>query len=131
MLNRWYTLEATSLGHPKKSSLARVRELLAHPKFDAKNPNRVRAVVQQFGVGNWRGFHAVDGSGYEFMADQIIEYDSHNPQLAARFCNVFSRWNRFEPRARAQQEAALKRIQAVDKLSPNVGEWVEKTLALL
>jgi aminopeptidase N len=130
MLNRWYLSEATAISTSQKTSLTRVRELLAHPKFDTKNPNRVRAVVHAFGALNWRGFHAEDGSGYEFMADQIIEYDALNPQLAARFCNVFSRWNRFEPRARAQQETALKRIQAVDKLSPNVGEWVEKTLAV-
>jgi aminopeptidase N len=129
MLNRWYTLQATTRAGDETAALARVRELLAHPKFDAKNPNRVRAVVQQFATGNWSGFHAADGSGYEFLADQIIAYDTNNPSLAARFCNSFSRWNRFEPKARAQQERALKRIQATEKLSPNVSEWIEKTLA--
>jgi aminopeptidase N len=130
MLNRWYTLEATTRGGGEGAALARVQALLAHPKFDAKNPNRVRAVVQQFAVSNWSGFHANDGSGYEFLADQIIAYDANNPSLAARFCNSFSRWNRFEPKARAHQERALKRIQATEKLSPNVGEWIEKTLAV-
>ncbi len=128
MLNRWFAFEASARGDTQKPSLHRVRELLAHPKFDTKNPNRVRSVVQQFG-GNWRGFHAADGSGYEFMADQVIAYDANNPSLAARFCSAFSRWNRFEPTARAQQERALKCIQAVEKLSSNVSEWIEKTLA--
>jgi aminopeptidase N len=130
MLNRWYAFEATSRVGDARAALARVRGLLAHPKFDNKNPNRVRAVVQQFAMNHWRGFHAADGSGYEFLVDQIIAYDASNPSLAARFCNAFSRWNRFEPKARALQERALKRIQAVEKLSPNVGEWVEKTLAI-
>ncbi|MGL4234298.1 MAG: aminopeptidase N [Casimicrobium sp.] len=129
MLNRWYTFEATSRVGDARAALTRVHRLLAHPKFDNKNPNRVRAVVQQFAMNHWRGFHAADGSGYEFVADQIIAYDANNPSLAARFCNAFSRWNRFEPKARTLQERALKRIQAVEKLSPNVGEWIEKTLA--
>jgi aminopeptidase N len=130
MLNRWYTFEATSRIGDARAALARVHTLIAHPKFDSKNPNRVRAVVQQFAMNHWHGFHATDGSGYEFLADQIIAYDASNPSLAARFCNAFSRWNRFEPKARALQERALKRIEAVEKLSPNVAEWIEKTLAI-
>jgi aminopeptidase N len=106
-----------------------VKRLIDHPRFDSKNPNRVRAVVQQFAINHWNGFHAESGAGYEFIADQIVAFDTSNPSLAARFCSAFSRWNRFEPRARSQQEAALKRIHAVKNLSPNVGEWVEKTLA--
>ncbi len=130
MLNRWYTFEATSRIGDARAALSRVHTLLAHPKFDNKNPNRVRSVVQQFATNHWRGFHAADGSGYEFIADQIIAYDANNPSLAARFCNAFSRWNRFEPRARALQERALRRIGAVERLSPNVAEWIEKTLAV-
>ncbi len=129
MLNRWYSLQTTARIGDAAAALACVKRLLEHPKFDGKNPNRVRAVIQHFAMSHWRGFHAADGSGYEFIADQIIAYDTSNPSLAARFCNAFSRWNRFEPKARAQQERALKRIQAVEKLSPNVAEWIEKTLA--
>lgn len=128
-LNRWYTLQATARIGDAKSAVACAKRLLEHPKFDSKNPNRVRAVVQQFAVNHWRGFHAADGSGYEFIADQIIAFDANNPSLATRFCNAFSRWNRFEPNARALQERALRRIEASPKLSPNVGEWIEKTLA--
>lgn len=129
MLNRWFTLQATARIGSAGDALACVKRLIDHPRFDSKNPNRVRAVVQQFAINHWNGFHAESGAGYEFIADQIVAFDTSNPSLAARFCNAFSRWNRFEPRARSQQEAALKRIHAVKNLSPNVGEWVEKTLA--
>ncbi len=128
-LNRWFTLQATARIGDASSAVACAKRLLEHPKFDSKNPNRVRAVVQQFAVNHWRGFHAADGSGYEFIADQIIAFDANNPSLATRFCNAFSRWNRFEPNARSLQERALKRIQATPKLSANVSEWIEKTLA--
>jgi aminopeptidase N len=129
MLNRWFTLQATARIGSAGDALACVKRLIDHPRFDSKNPNRVRAVVQQFAINHWNGFHAESGAGYEFIADQIVAFDTSNPSLAARFCSAFSRWNRFEPRARSQQEAALKRIHAVKNLSPNVGEWVEKTLA--
>jgi aminopeptidase N len=129
MLNRWFTLQVTTRIGRASDALSCASRLLEHPRFDSKNPNRVRAVVQQFATNHWPGFHAESGAGYEFVADQIIAFDAGNPSLAARFCSAFSRWNRFEPRARSQQQSALKRIQAVKSLSPNVGEWVEKTLA--
>ncbi|TAG73919.1 MAG: DUF3458 domain-containing protein, partial [Burkholderiales bacterium] len=104
------------------------QSLLAHPKFDPKNPNRVRAVVHAFSDLNWSGLHASDGSGYEFVALQIIHFDQQNPSLASRFCDAFSRWHKFEPTARAQQRAALVRILESTALSANVSEIISKTL---
>jgi aminopeptidase N len=125
MLNRWFSLEACA---HRENAATFAQSLLAHPKFDNKNPNRVRAVVHSFGDQNWRGFHAEDGSGYDFVAAQILAFDAQNPSLAARFCDAFSRWHKFAEHARAQQKAALERIAASDKLSSNVRELVEKTL---
>jgi aminopeptidase N len=125
MLNRWFMLEAAA---KRTDAPAHARSLLAHPKFDAKNPNRVRAVVHVFGDANWTGFHAADGSGYQFVADQIIAFDAQNPSLASRFCDAFTRWHKFEPNARALQRSALERVRDIDKLSPNVSELVDKTL---
>jgi aminopeptidase N len=125
MLNRWFTLQAAT---EREDAVGHAKALLAHPKFDGKNPNRVRAVVQGFGDQNWRGFHAVDGSGYRFMADQILFYDAQNPSLAARFCDVFARWHRCAEPSRTQQGTQLARIAAAGTLSANVREIVEKTL---
>ena len=61
----------------------------------------MRAVVQAFADQNWEGFHASDGSGYAFIAEQILRFDAQNPSLAARFCDAFSRWYKcVEPAAR-------------------------------
>lgn len=125
MLNRWFALEAATV---RRDAATHATALLAHPKFDAKNPNRVRAVVQGFGDQNWRGFHAMDGSGYRFIADQILFYDAQNPSLAARFCDVFARWHRCADPSRTQQGAQLHRIAAASILSTNVREIIEKTL---
>ncbi len=127
MLNRWFQMEACA-NRPEGAALARVRELLTHPKFDAKNPNRVRAVVHAFGDQNWRGFHAVDGAGYAFVAEQILRYDAQNPSLAARFCDPFLRWHKCAEPQRGLQKAQLDMLVSRDGLSPNVRELIEKTL---
>jgi aminopeptidase N len=125
MLNRWFMLEA---GATRNAPSQHVKSLLQHPKFDAKNPNRVRSVVTGFSDQNWRGFHAKDASGYEFIADQILHFDAQNPSLAARFCDVFLRWHKCENSARALQKISLERIAAHASLSTNVRELIEKTL---
>lgn len=128
MLNRWFQLESSARRAAPGEALRRVRELLAHPKFDSKNPNRVRAVVHSFGDQNWRGFHAGDGAGYAFISEQILRFDVRNPSLAARFCDAFSRWHRCSEPSRTAQQAALHQLAANQGLSANVREIIEKTL---
>ena len=42
-------------------------------------------------------FHAIDGSGYRFMAEQIAAVDSRNPITASRMAKVFSRCGSYGP----------------------------------
>ena len=72
-------------------------------------------------------FHARDGSGYAFAADQILSLDKINPQLASTIAGAFNLWKRFSPPRRALMEAALKRV-ARTGLSPDVTEVVGRTL---
>lgn len=125
MLNRWFQLESCAR---RDDAVGYVSELLNHPRFDGKNPNRVRAVVHSFGDQNWNGFHATDGSGYAFIADQILRFDAQNPSLASRFCDAFSRWHKCKSDARSLQKAQLERLTGHEALSPNVREIIEKTL---
>ena len=128
MLNRWFQLESCANRANPGEALQRVRVLLTHPKFDGKNPNRVRSVVHAFGDQNWRGFHAADGAGYAFIAEQILRYDAQNPSLAARFCDAFSRWHRCSEPHRSLQQMQLEALVAQKALSANVREVLEKTL---
>ena len=128
MLNRWFQLESCANRPSPAEALKRVRTLLAHPKFDGKNPNRVRSVVHAFGDQNWRGFHAADGAGYAFIAEQILRYDAQNPSIAARFCDAFSRWHRCSEPQRGLQKTQLETLVAQTTLSANVREVLEKTL---
>jgi aminopeptidase N len=66
-----------------------------HPAFDLHNPNKVYALLNTFGNNHVR-FHAADGSGYRFLAEQIGELDPLNPQVAARLARRFDRWRKFD-----------------------------------
>jgi len=125
VLDKWFALEARSV---RPDTLSRVRMLLAHPRFNARNPNRVRALVGAFVLGNFARFHAADGAGYQFAAEQVQSLDATNPQLAAMIAGAFSLWKRFPAPRRAKMEAALTRIARAPGLSPDVREIVTRSL---
>jgi aminopeptidase N len=126
VLDKWFALQAVS---HRPDTLDRVRMLLAHPKFNAKNPNRVRSLVAAFALRNWPGFHAADGSGYAFVADQVLALDPVNPQIAANVATAFNLWRRHTEPRRSLQRAALERIAGAASLSPDVSEIIERALA--
>jgi len=105
-----------------------VQQLLKHPAFDLKVPNRVYALIRTFAANHVR-FHAADGGGYAFLADQIIALNALNPQLGARMARSFDRWRRFDEKRRSFAKKHLERIRDTDKLSKDVAEIVSKALA--
>lgn len=126
VLDKWFALQATA---PLPGTLDSVRALLDHPAFSIKNPNKVRALIGAFASGNPLCFHAADGGGYEFIADQVLRLNAINPQVAARMAGALSRWRRYG-RGRAElMHGQLRRILATPSLSKDVYEVVEKSLA--
>ncbi|MFN3629101.1 MAG: aminopeptidase N [Casimicrobiaceae bacterium] len=124
LLNRWYELWAKA----PDTTAERVTALEARPDFDRRNPNRVRALLQVFASQNWRGFHALDGSGYDLLAERIAAFDRTNPSLAARLTEAFSRWVRMAAPAADRQRQALERLASAS-LSGQVAECVRKLLS--
>ncbi len=125
VLDKWFALEATAM---RGGTLDRVRSLLAHPRFNARNPNRVRSLVGAFALRNYACFHAADGAGYAFVADQVLALDPANPQLAASVASAFNPWKRFAEPRRARMQAALERIASAKGLSNDVSEIVSRAL---
>ncbi|MFL6573079.1 MAG: aminopeptidase N, partial [Burkholderiales bacterium] len=125
VVDKWLAVQATSR---LPGTLARVHELLSHPAFDIKVPNKVYALIRAFASNHVR-FHAADGSGYAFLADQVIRLDTLNPQVGARMARAFDRWRKFDPQRQAKAKAALERIRDSKGLSRDVGEIVTKALA--
>jgi aminopeptidase N len=126
VLDKWFALQARSL---RADALDRVRSLIAHPRFNARNPNRVRSLVGTFALGNFARFNAADGSGYAFTADQVRALDATNPQLASTLAGAFNLWKRYAEPRRGHMQRCLQRIARTPKLSPDVGEIVTRALA--
>ena len=125
VVDKWLAVQATSR---LPGTLARVKELLSHPAFDIKVPNKVYALIRAF-ASNHVHFHAGDGSGYDFLADQVIRLNALNPQVAARMARGFDRWKKFDAARQAKAKAALERIRDSKDLSKDVAEIVGKALA--
>ena len=125
VVDKWFSVQASSR---LPSTPATVKRLTTHPGFDLKVPNRVYALIRTFGANHVR-FHAADGGGYRFLADQIIALNALNPQIAARMARAFDRWRKFDEKRQAQARQALERIRGTEKLSSDVGEIVGKALA--
>ncbi|WP_409419512.1 aminopeptidase N [Marinomonas sp. RS-M-Aa-14] len=124
VVNKWLMLSASQ---EQENALSTVKGLLEHPAFDLKNPNKVRSVLGGFGQ-SVSGFHKADGSGYQFLADQIIVLNKRNPQIASRLCTPLTRWKKLQPELSVKMKAELERILAED-LSKDVFEVVSKSLA--
>jgi len=110
------------------SALADTKRLLAHPAFNIRNPNKVYALIGGF-RGNQVRFHAADGSGYAFLADQVVALDAINPQVAARMARGFDRWRKFDAGRQARARAALESICNTAGVSRGVLEIASRALA--
>ena len=125
VLDKWFSVQAGS-PHPQTGAL--VRSLYDHPDFSLRNPNRVRALLGAFS-GNVLHFHAMDGSGYQFLTEAVIAVDRDNGQTAARLVTPLTNWRRYEPGRSALMRAMLERIAAEPGLSGDTREKVAKSLA--
>ena len=125
VVNKWFTVQATC---DLPDVTARVRELTEHPDFTLKNPNRARSLVGAFATGNPAAFHAEDGEGYRFLADQVLAMDAINPQIASRLVDPLLAWRRYGPSRQELLKAELRRILDAPKLSPDVFEKVSKSI---
>jgi aminopeptidase N len=133
VIDKWFSLQGMQRGevgpHAGKRTIDTVRALMEHPAFNLRNPNRARSLIFSFCSGNPAQFHAADGSGYEFWADQVLALDAINPQVAARLARVMDRWQKYEIPLRDRMRAALERVAAASTLSRDVREIVGKSLA--
>jgi len=125
VIDKWFSLQATM---PGEDALSRVKALIDHPRYNAGNPNRVRALVGMYAFSNPTGFNRRDGEGYRFLAGQILEIDPKNPQLAARILTSMRSWRSLEPTRADQARDALMTIERSPSLSTDVRDIVERML---
>lgn len=124
VMDKWLILQAST---GDSSTLASVKKLMEHPAFSISNPNKIRSLIGAFG-GNHFCFHAANGEGYTFMADQILKLDASNPQIASRLTTPFAAWRRYDAERQELIKVQLQRILAKDGLSGDVFEMVKRSL---
>jgi aminopeptidase N len=124
VVDKWFSVQAAA---PRNDAASRVLRLARHPLFSLTNPNRVRSVYDAFAVGNLRGFHASDGSGYALVGAAIEKLDAINPGVAARLAKTFESWRRFDAGRNAKARAVLEGL-LTPALSKNVRDIVARTL---
>ncbi|NAT78077.1 aminopeptidase N [Dickeya dadantii] len=125
VMDKWFALQASS---PASDVLSRVRELLNHRSFSLNNPNRLRSLVGSFCAGNPSAFHAVDGSGYQFLTEMLSDLNTRNPQVASRLIEPLIRLKRYDSGRQALMRQALETLKGLENLSGDLFEKITKAL---
>ncbi len=122
VIDKWFAIQSIN------GTLAEVKQLVKHPDFSYTNPNRLRSVLGVFGRLNLKEFHHIDGSGYSFLALEVLKVDEINPQVAARLVSAFSQWQKYDNHR--QQLIKIELFKIIDKkgLSKDTYEIVSKSL---
>ena len=125
VMNLWLQIQAIN---SQPGGLARVRGLMDHSAFSMSNPNKLRSLIGAFCSANLVNFHSPDGSGYEFLQQQVVALNNQNPQVAARLVTPLTRWKQFaEPNAGLMRRA-LQTIADEPGLVKDVLEIATKSL---
>ena len=127
VLDKWFALQAGATDR-NGDILPAVRQLLKHPDFSLRNPNRARSVVFSYCSANPGAFHRKDAAGYVFWSERVIELDGINPQVAARLARALDRWKNLAEPYRTAAREALGRVAAKTDLSNDVREVVSRAL---
>lgn len=123
VVDKWLAIQATSTSD---DVLEIVKGLTTHKAYSETVPNAVYALIGGYGRTN---LHIPsDGSGYRFLADQVIRLNSMNPQVAARMARCFTRWRKYDKTRQDQMEVELRKIMSTEGLSKDVFEIVNNCL---
>ena len=125
VIDKWFSLQAMST---QADTFSVVQSLLQHSAFDLKAPNRVRALIGAFSQSNPLHYHAENGQGYQFLADQVIALNKINPQVASRMVSALTQWRRFDKARQTLIKQQLERIINTENISKDVFEIASKSL---
>ncbi|WP_066710280.1 aminopeptidase N [Curvibacter delicatus] len=128
VLDKWFALQAGTCDRGGQV-LPAVRQLMAHPDFNLRNPNRARSLIFSYCSANPGAFHRPDAAGYVFWSERVMELDAINPQVAARLARALDRWKKLAEPYRSAAREAIARVAAKPDLSNDVREVVSHALA--
>jgi aminopeptidase N len=126
-LDKWFSLQAGACDRGGQV-LGAVRQLMNHPDFHLRNPNRARSLIFSYCSANPGAFHRSDAAGYVYWSERVLELDSFNPQVAARLARALDRWKKLAEPYRSAAREAIARVAAKTDLSNDVREVVSRAL---
>ena len=127
VIDKWFALQGGACDRGGEV-LATVRQLMLHPDFNLRNPNRARSLIFSFCNANPGAFHRRDAAGYVFWSERVLELDAFNPQVAARLARALDRWKKLAEPYRGAAREAISRVAAKADLSKDVREVVTRAL---
>ncbi|MCL6243666.1 MULTISPECIES: aminopeptidase N [Acinetobacter] len=120
-MDQWFMLQAA---HPKATAET-IKALTAHPDYDLKVPNRIRAVTG--------GLNSNPVNTWSFGVQHIVELakflDEKNPIVGSRLLQILSRWYTLAEPQRSEVKAELEALKPVVK-SKNVSETLNSMLSV-
>ena len=123
VLDSWFSYNASiEIDDNQKS----IENLFKNSYFDLKSPNTLRSILNAYVTSNSL-FHAIDGSGYKYISNKIIEFDKLNPIVISRFLKIFSRYRYYTEPYKSNMIEILKYIKQ-KKLSPNSREVIDSII---
>ena len=128
VIDKWFAVQAANPYATHDEILETLAELLNHPAFVKPNPNRLRSLIFGFCNANPHHFHQANGAGYEFWANQVLDIDRTNPQVAARLARTLEHWRTYAEPYQSHMKAALERVHASNTLSQDVREIIAKAI---
>ena len=123
VLDSWFSFNASIEIDEKPIN---IEKLFENKFFDSKSPNTLRSILNTFVTRN-STFHAMDGSGYKYIAKKIIDYDKLNPIVISRFVKVFSRYNYYSEPYKSNMIETIIQIKK-HKLSTNTKEVLDSII---
>ncbi len=125
VVDKWFAVQASS---KMPDTLENVRQLMAHPAFNWKNPNKVYSLVLAF-AQNFYQFHQADGSGYRLLGEFIAKMDSINPMVAARLTKALMSFKHYTEPYASLMRAEMVTLQTLPGLSSDLTEIINQSVA--
>jgi aminopeptidase N len=126
VMDKWFTI----CGMASSTHIyQRLEQLLNHPLFSLKNPNRARSLIASFSAHNPRYFHCISGRGYQFLTDQIKQLNEINPQVASRLITPLIQFKAYDIPRQVLIRQQLQEIAQLSHLSKDLKEKLDAALA--
>jgi len=126
VVDKWFTAQALA---DLPDVLSRVKKLMDHNDFSFHRPNRCKALINSFTM-NYKAFHDISGSGYQFVGNAIARLDRINPNASSGIASRrFIQWKRYDSVRGSLLKAELIQLKNLQpKISVDLDEIVSRAL---